>query len=87
MPLDSTQVVRIACDNPNCPGNTLDESDRDGWFFVTGEVYAKGPTTQHVYCSSECLSANADALYVVSPQSLTPPEVAPMTEIPDEPAA
>jgi hypothetical protein len=55
MPVDQENVVNIVCDNPNCPGNTLDPTDRTGWTFVTTEVYGE-PTQSHVYCSVDCVS-------------------------------
>jgi len=67
MPLETGEIIRITCDNSKCPGNTLDEKTREGWFFVSGEVYMKGPTTQMVYCSSKCLSEDADSVYVLNP--------------------
>jgi len=46
-------VLKITCDNPACPGNTLDPKDRLGWVFVSHEVYGE-PTQSNVYCCSEC---------------------------------
>jgi len=48
--------LKIKCDNPDCPGNTLDAGEREGWLFVSHEVYGD-PTAQHVFCSYDCLSA------------------------------
>jgi hypothetical protein len=56
MPIDEATTLTIACDNPDCPGNALDPSDRVGWLFVTHEVYGES-TTQHVFCSYGCLGA------------------------------
>lgn len=58
MPADSVTVLRITCDNPACPGNSLDPADRTGWLFVTSEVYGQ-PTMQTVFCSATCVSAAA----------------------------
>lgn len=56
MPATERIVLEIICDNPQCPGNTLNPTDRTGWLFMTTEVYGE-PTQSHVFCSSECASA------------------------------
>lgn len=59
MPLKTTQVVNIVCDNPNCPKtSTLDPAKREGWFFVTSEIYGES-TQQHVFCDGVCAAAAA----------------------------
>lgn len=55
MPTDTTITLAIACDNPACPGNDLDPTKRDGWLFVTTEVYGEA-TSSHVVCSYACLA-------------------------------
>jgi len=59
MPVEQEIKLKIKCDNPDCPGNTLDPESRDGWLFISGEVYAETMTAQFVYCSAECLSAHS----------------------------
>lgn len=56
MPVVETTTLAITCDNPACPGNALDPTDRIGWLFVSSEVYGQ-PTQQHVFCSASCVSA------------------------------
>lgn len=60
MPVEKTDAVSIACDNPDCPGNDLDPADRTGWLFVSSEVYGQ-PTVQTVFCSYDCLGAAGTA--------------------------
>lgn len=60
MPVDETVKLKIKCDNPDCPGNDLSATDRTGWLFISGEVYAETMTAQFVYCSASCLSAHSD---------------------------
>lgn len=61
MPVEQETVLQISCDNPACPGNSLDAADRTGWTFVTTEVYGQ-PGAQHVYCCADCSAAVADVL-------------------------
>lgn len=61
MPVDKTEALVIACDNPACPGNELDPGARAGWLFVTHEVYGE-PTAQSVYCCLACVSGHTAAL-------------------------
>lgn len=56
MPLESTEKLKIKCDNPDCPGNELDSADRAGWLFISSEFYGE-PTQQHVFCCAQCVSA------------------------------
>jgi hypothetical protein len=58
MPVAEATVLNITCDNPNCPGNNLEPTDRTGWFFVSSEIYGQ-PTVQHVFCSASCAAAAA----------------------------
>jgi hypothetical protein len=59
MPAEQEVTLNISCDNPDCPGNDLDSTSRDGWLFISGEVYAETQTGQFVYCSADCLSAHS----------------------------
>ncbi len=61
MPVDSETTMTISCDNPACPGNSLDPADRLGWLFVSHEVYGE-PTGSNVYCCAGCVSAAAAAV-------------------------
>lgn len=60
MPINEESVLSIVCDNPACPGNTLDPGDRLGWLFVSSEVYGE-PTRQTVFCSFGCVGAASTA--------------------------
>jgi hypothetical protein len=66
MPYTETTVIDISCDNPDCPGNTLDATSRLGWLFVTAEVY-NASSTNHVFCCSDCVSMAAAAPSVFDP--------------------
>lgn len=80
MPVDETKTLNVTCDNPACPGNDLDPTDRYGWLFVNSEVYGQ-PTQQHVFCSAECVSAataSDPAMLVGKPEA--------RAELPDAPA-
>lgn len=59
MPVDETTRLKITCDNPSCPGNDLKTTSRDGWIFLSGEVYGETQSGQFAYCSSGCVSAHA----------------------------
>lgn len=74
MPYEETTTLTIACDNPGCPGNSLNPADRTGWLYVSSEVYAEGPQTQHVYCCTACASADHEAFDVRTPPVETPTE-------------
>jgi hypothetical protein len=67
MPLTEDITVTIACDNPACPGNTLDPADRTGWLFISHEVYGE-PVMQHVFCCYDCLGTSAAT--VLQPMSV-----------------
>jgi hypothetical protein len=68
MPVGETTKLKIVCDNPACPGNELSTTERAGWVIVSAEVYGD-PSVSGVYCSTGCLSADAERL-------LTPAEPA-----------
>ena len=70
MPINEKTALNIVCDNPACPGNALDKSDRAGWLFVSTEIYGD-PPQQHVYCSPECAGADAPASFS-TPDELKP---------------
>lgn len=73
MPVESTVVLQIACDNPGCPGNTLDPGSRTGWTFVHAEVYG-GAIVDYVYCCPACSEAIGGELELLPPVELPPPE-------------
>jgi hypothetical protein len=63
MPVEETTKLKIKCDNPNCPDSSgaaqgLDPEIRDGWIFISGEVYGQ-PSASYVFCSTDCISAGA----------------------------
>lgn len=61
MTVDQNITLTITCDNPSCPGNSLDATDRTGWTFVNTEVYGQ-PGSQHVYCCADCAGTVSDVL-------------------------
>lgn len=61
MAVEKTEVLVIACDNPECAGNDLPTDDRTGWTFISTEVYGQ-PTEQHVYCCPMCAGTIAGVL-------------------------
>ena len=63
MPVEETVTLHIVCDNPACPGNTLDPASRAGWLFVNSEVYGE-PSQSHVFCSAACVSASTASMVV-----------------------
>jgi hypothetical protein len=73
MPVVETVTLTITCDNPGCPGNTLNPADRRGWTFVNAEIYGGAPV-QYVYCSPTCAEAIGGALELLPPVELPPPE-------------
>ena len=79
MPVVTTEVIRIKCDNPNCPGNDLDESDRTGWLFVSAGVYGGvygSPVQESVFCSVACVNAaTAEVPTLLTGEPTTPPGV------------
>lgn len=79
MPVEEKTVLNITCDNPDCPGNELDATDRTGWMFVSSEVYGE-PTRQHVFCSPSCAGTGVATLPPEEPEMPTPPP-APVEEM------
>jgi hypothetical protein len=59
MPINQEIVTEVSCDNPNCPGNTLDPSTLDGWLVINYEIRdaSSSQSAQNVFCSTDCLSA------------------------------
>jgi hypothetical protein len=84
MPVNQETNLNIVCDNPDCPGNDLDSSDRTSWIFVSHEVYGN-PTQQSVFCSSECISAAA-LLATDDPNNGLPPNEISTQMIPPPPS-
>jgi len=79
MPADADVTLTIACDNPSCPGNTLDPASRVGWTFVTAEIYGTQPV-QFVYCCDECagnLASDLASYRAALPPPPGPPPVEP----------
>lgn len=61
MTVEETKVLKITCDNPDCPGTDLPSDDRTGWTFVNAEVYGD-PSSLHVYCSATCAAHLSEVL-------------------------
>ena len=55
MGVEQTTTITVTCDNPACPGNSLDSSTVDGWVeassLIHGSVSASG-----IFCSTSCAS-------------------------------
>jgi hypothetical protein len=68
-----TVTLSISCDNPACPGNTLNPADRVGWTFVNAELYGS-TTAQYVYCCATCAASIQGGLELLPPVELPPPE-------------
>jgi hypothetical protein len=63
--VDTTNVVKVTCDNPDCPNKKklpegLTRDDMAGWLLVTSEVYGE-PAESNVFCSFSCAAVAADA--------------------------
>jgi hypothetical protein len=43
MGVTSKTVIKIECDNPNCPGNSLDPKSYDGWIRVSASTQFAPP--------------------------------------------
>ncbi len=66
MPATEVTTLQIVCDNPACPGNSLDPAVRTGWVFISSEVYGL-PSSQNVYCCPDCASAISGAIFTGPP--------------------
>ena len=58
MPLVHTDTIMVTCDNPYCPGNNLNPDKREGWIFITSELYGN-QVQSFVFCSDGCVEAAA----------------------------
>jgi len=66
MGVEQTHTLNISCDNPSCPGNSLDPTSYEGWVQITatvqlppveheGSVPFIAPVSQSgIFCSPEC---------------------------------
>jgi hypothetical protein len=87
MGVEQSTALNIVCDNPDCPGNSLDPTDRTGWFFISSEFYGQ-PTQQHVFCSNTCASeaaTNDDADFGTETDPISPTPAPPTPISPVEP--
>lgn len=71
MGAEVTTAVHITCDNPACPGNSLDPASYDGWIQMQAQVtvpnanpeFPSFPVFQNaVYCSPSCAGSVGTAL-------------------------
>jgi hypothetical protein len=67
----SKTVLTITCDNPNCPGNSLNPKSFDGWLRVNAQTQLTPAadkmnpapfsmplsTPEQIYCSAACSTA------------------------------
>ena len=62
MPIEQTITLLITCGNPRCPGHDLDTSVRDGWTFVTVEIYGEPVMPQRAFCCWGCMATFTNAV-------------------------
>jgi len=77
MGVTSKTVIKIECDNPNCPGTDLpDAKSYDGWIRVNATTQHTPPTTkdgptpmafpisvgEQIYCSASCAGTVTDTI-------------------------
>jgi len=71
MGVEVTTAIHITCDNPACPGNSLDPASYDGWIQMQAQVTVPNDNPefpafpvfqQAVYCSPSCAGTVGIAL-------------------------
>lgn len=58
MGIETKEALAVTCDNPDCPGNTPDPSERKGWLIQTSEIYGES-IEQNVFCGWKCSAAHS----------------------------
>ena len=91
MGVETQTTVTITCDNPNCPGNSLDPQNYTGWIQLTAQVTPPTPEgseslfppfptqTSAVYCSPSCAGTVEESLQAAEDARNAPPD-----KMPDE---
>jgi len=85
MGVETTTSVTITCDNPNCPGNSLDPADYGGWIQLVasvapesspaGLVFPPFPTqSTQIYCCAACAGTIEDPLQAAEDARNAAPE-------------
>lgn len=75
MPVEENNVLDITCDQ--CGGHgELDPTKREGWLFVTHEVYGL-PSEQHVFCCFAHASEKAATIPEVDRSAKVQPDLGP----------
>jgi len=76
----ATTTYVITCDNPNCPGNSLDPASHYGWIQLTAVVNLDGQfpvmSPAAFYCSPACAGTIEEPLAAAEDARNNPPELA-----------
>jgi len=78
----SETVLTITCDNPACPGNSLDPATYDNWIQITASVQGVAPEGGYafpvqqtaIYCSPACAGTIEDPLQAAEDARNAPPD-------------
>lgn len=71
MGVETTTTTTITCDNPNCPGNSLDPASFEGWIQLAATTHTAGPegmpsmptmVATRIYCCPACAASVSDEL-------------------------
>jgi len=74
MGLETVTSITITCDNPDCPGNSLDPSSQSGWIQIQASVVPPAPegveqgfafpimSPTQFFCSPACAGSVEQAL-------------------------
>jgi hypothetical protein len=86
MGVETTTSLTITCDNPDCPGNSLDPASYEGWTQLQASVYGEMAgadvpfpmpfVSTAYYCSPECAGTVGTALAAAEEARNAPPELA-----------
>jgi len=85
MGVETTTSMTITCDNPNCPGNSLDPASYVGWIQIqattvtSAEFAIPVPLPSAIYCSPACAGTIEEPLAAAEEARNAPPD-----KMPDE---
>jgi len=66
MGVETTTTITVTCDNPACPGNSLDPASYEGWIQIMASVTPPAPEGQFAFpvtsptqyfCSPSCAAS------------------------------
>ena len=62
MAIETTTVLAISCDNPECPGfpEEISGTSLTGWYLVTVEKYGES-SQSYTFCCIACAASRASA--------------------------